>query len=71
MSALAAPLRYADRYGVQHMPQGLVDGKRCGVSESLGPASRNRSRLDERFWTPLAAVSGEAVLGVVERRFGY
>jgi hypothetical protein len=29
-------------YGIKHIPQGLVYGKRCGVSKSLGPASRTR-----------------------------
>jgi hypothetical protein len=37
--------RYAARYGVRHVPQGLVYGKRCGVSKSLGPASRARLSL--------------------------
>jgi hypothetical protein len=32
--------RYAPRYRVRHVPQGVVYGKRCGVSKSLGPASR-------------------------------
>jgi hypothetical protein len=35
--------RYAPRYSVRHVPQGLVHGKRCGVSKSLGPAARTRS----------------------------
>jgi hypothetical protein len=35
--------RYASRYSVRHIPQGLVHGKRCGVSKSLGPSVRNRS----------------------------
>jgi hypothetical protein len=35
--------RYASRYSVRHVPQGLVHGKRCGVSKSLGPSARNRS----------------------------
>ena len=35
--------RYAPRFGVKHIPQGLVYGKRCGVSKSLGPSARNRS----------------------------
>jgi hypothetical protein len=35
--------RYAPRYSVRHVPQGLVHGKRCGVSKSLGPSARNRS----------------------------
>lgn len=37
--------RYAARCRVNHVPQGLVYGKRCGISKSLGPASRTRSRL--------------------------
>jgi hypothetical protein len=37
--------RYAARCGVKHIPQGLVYGKRCGVSKSLGPASRIGLRL--------------------------
>jgi hypothetical protein len=37
--------RYAPRYSVRHVPQGLVYGKRCGVSKSLGPASRARLSL--------------------------
>lgn len=37
--------RYAARCGVKHVPQGLVYGKRCGVSKSLGPASRARLSL--------------------------
>ena len=37
--------RYAARSGVKHVPQGLVYGKRCGVSKSLGPASRARLSL--------------------------
>jgi hypothetical protein len=37
--------RYAARCGVNHVPQGLVYGKRCGISKSLGPASRTRARL--------------------------
>jgi hypothetical protein len=31
--------RYAPRYSVRHEPQGLVYGKRCGFSKSLGPAA--------------------------------
>jgi hypothetical protein len=34
--------RYAPRYSVRHVPQGLVHGKRCGISKSLGPSARNR-----------------------------
>jgi hypothetical protein len=37
--------RYAARCGVKDVPQGLVYGKRCGVSKSLGPASRARLSL--------------------------
>jgi hypothetical protein len=37
--------RYAARCGVTSVPQGLVYGKRCGVSKSLGPASRARRSL--------------------------
>ena len=37
--------RYAPRFGVRHVPQGLVYGKRCGVSKSLGPAARARLSL--------------------------
>jgi hypothetical protein len=40
--------RYAPRCGVKHMPQGLVYGKRCGISKTLGPASRARLRLGAR-----------------------
>jgi hypothetical protein len=40
--------RSAAAYGVRHEPQGLVYGKRCGVSKSLGPAARNRPRLRDR-----------------------
>jgi len=36
--------RYAPRCGVRHIPQGLVYGKRCGISKSLGPASRTGLR---------------------------
>jgi len=35
--------RYAAPCGVEHVPQGVVYGKRCGVSKSLGPRARNRS----------------------------
>jgi hypothetical protein len=35
--------RYAPRYSVRCVSQGLVHGKRCGVSKSLGPAARTRS----------------------------
>jgi hypothetical protein len=35
--------RHATRCGVKHVPQGLVYGKRCGISKSLGPSARNRS----------------------------
>src|SRR5205807_3180683 len=34
--------RYAPRYSVRHESQGLVYGKRCGVSKSLGPAARTQ-----------------------------
>jgi len=37
--------RYAARCGVRHVPQGIVYGKRCGVSKSLGPAARARLSL--------------------------
>jgi hypothetical protein len=40
--------RYAPRYSVQHESQGLVYGKRCGVSKSLGPSARNRSMPNAR-----------------------
>jgi hypothetical protein len=40
--------RYAPRCGVKHIPQGLVYGKRCGISKTLGPASRTRLRLGAR-----------------------
>jgi hypothetical protein len=40
--------RYAPRYSVRHEPQGLVCGKRCGFSKSLGPAARTRSKLENR-----------------------
>ena len=36
--------RYAPRCGVRHIPQGLVYSKRCGISKSLGPASRTGLR---------------------------
>ena len=39
---------YARRYRVRHDPQGLVFGKRCGISKSLGPAARGRPRPDDR-----------------------
>jgi hypothetical protein len=55
--------RYAARCGVKHVPQGLVYGKRCGISKSLGPASRKaceavaRTGLDcERSWRPMATI---------------
>lgn len=34
----------AAKYQIRHKPQGLVYGKRCGVSENLGPAARKRHR---------------------------
>jgi hypothetical protein len=40
--------RYAARFGVKHVPQGLVYGKRCGISKSLGPASRTELRQGAR-----------------------
>lgn len=36
--------RYAKFYRIDHEPQGVVHGKRCGVSECLGPAARARHR---------------------------
>ena len=35
---------YAARNRIRHKPQGLVYGKRCGVSKSLGPAALTRSK---------------------------
>jgi hypothetical protein len=34
--------RYAAFYHVRHEAQGIVYGKRCGISESLGPRARRR-----------------------------
>jgi hypothetical protein len=39
---------YAARYRVRHDPQGLVFGKRCGISKSLGPAARQRGPGDRQ-----------------------
>lgn len=35
---------YADFYGVTHVPQGVIDGKRAGVSQNLGPLAKRRMR---------------------------
>ena len=35
---------FADFYGIRHVPQGLVHGKRCGFSRSLGPTACRRNR---------------------------
>lgn len=35
---------FADFYRIQHIPQGLVYGKRCGFSQNLGPTSCRRNR---------------------------
>lgn len=35
---------YADFYGVRHIPQGVIDGKRAGVSQNLGPSAKRRMR---------------------------
>jgi hypothetical protein len=39
---------YAARNRIRHEPQGLIYGKRCGVSKSLGPAARMRSKVATR-----------------------
>lgn len=39
--------RYAAFYHVRRSPQGIVYGKRCGISKSLGPTQRGRH--DHRF----------------------
>jgi hypothetical protein len=39
---------YTPRYRVRHDPQGIVFGKRCGISKSLGPAARRRPRPNDR-----------------------
>jgi hypothetical protein len=52
--------RYAARCGVKHVPQGLVYGKRCGISKSLGPAHRARLRVGPpryQIINPSAAVT--------------
>jgi hypothetical protein len=43
---------YADFYGITHVPQGLVHGKRCGFSQSLGPAACRRERT---YYTQIRA----------------
>jgi len=40
--------RYARLNYVRSTPQGIVCGKRCGFSESLGPAARRRAIAPER-----------------------
>lgn len=39
---------YARRYRVRHDPQGLVFGKRCGISKSLGPTAIKRGSGDRQ-----------------------
>lgn len=43
---------YADFYGITHVPQGLVHGKRCGFSQSLGPTS---CRQERTYYTQIRA----------------
>ena len=60
--------RYAPRFGVKHVPQGLVYGKRCGVSKSLGPASRASS--EPRCPKPFTSSPNAAFHPNVGKRFG-
>ncbi|TXJ07803.1 MAG: hypothetical protein E6Q29_09655 [Alicycliphilus sp.] len=43
---------FAAFYGITHVPQGQVHGKRCGFSQSLGPSSCRRERT---YYTQMRA----------------
>ncbi|MGY6286078.1 hypothetical protein ACXIT0_24845 [Methylorubrum extorquens] len=43
--------RIAKQHRIDHVPQGIVHGKRCGISKCLGKAAR------ERFWIEARTVA--------------
>ncbi len=53
---------YADFFGINHVPQGVVTGKRAGTSENLGMTAKKRFRASgdyppARRWKPFPAAA--------------
>ncbi|HXC55562.1 MAG TPA: hypothetical protein VNU97_09715 [Rhizomicrobium sp.] len=43
---------YAALYGVNHIPQGVIFGKRSGFSRNAGPSAKKRMRAERRYPRP-------------------